>query len=237
MEISFTAFRVYSECPWKYKLKFVDRKRAALTPASSLGLSLHRALEGFHRARIDELDALLDCYERLWIGGGFSSEEEKSRYFEKGEKILIKYWETEQERRTQIEGIEREFIYPLGRHTVRGMIDRMDKRPDGGLEIIDYKTALEPPAPGEKVFDPWLQLRFYALGVRESLGKKADWITIHYLAAGKRETLPYDDSGEDEFKARIEKTADLIDDGAAKPDTSSCARCEYRRECSHSIAR
>jgi RecB family exonuclease len=235
VEISFTRFRVYSECPWKYKLMFVDGQKVALTPASSLGLSLHRALESFHRSRINELDKLLDCFERRWIGGGYADEEEKRRFFDKGVKILEKYFNQEQDRRTQVEGIEREFIYPLGRHTARGMIDRMDKLPDGGIEIIDYKTQLDSDPSGS--FDRTLQLRFYALGVRESLGIKPALLTIHYLASGKRESLPYDDSGEDELKSLIERAADRIEAGDFKPDTSYCPLCEFRKTCTHSIAR
>lgn len=235
MEISFTRFRVYSECPWKYKLAFIDWKKVPLTPPSSLGLSLHRALECFHRSRINELDKLLDCYEKRWIGGGYGDEEEKSRYFEKGVKILKKYFIQEQERRTQIEGIEREFIYPLGRHTARGMIDRMDKLPDGGIEIIDYKTQLD--SDETSPIDRTLQLRFYALGVRESLGIKPALLTIHYLSSGKRESSPYDDSREEELKGLIERAADRIEAGDFAPDTSYCARCDYRRTCTHSITR
>ncbi|MBI3552621.1 MAG: PD-(D/E)XK nuclease family protein [Elusimicrobia bacterium] len=235
MEISFTRFRVYSECPWKYKLMFVDGKKVPLTPASSLGLSLHRALESFHRSRVNELDKLLDCYEERWIGGGYADEQVKKEHFDKGIKILEKYFKQEQERRTQIEGIEREFIYPLGRHTVRGMIDRMDKHPDGGLEIIDYKTSLD--FDEKSPVDRTLQLRFYALGVRESLGVKPSWLTIHYLAAGKREREPYDDSREDELKAAIERAADRIENGDFKPDTAFCPSCDFRRTCTHSTAR
>lgn len=235
MEISFTRFRVYRECPWKYKLMFLDWLKVPLTPPSSLGLSLHRALESFHRDRINELDHLLDCYERRWIGGGYPDETVKKQYFEKGIKILSKYFKQEQERRSQIEGIEREFIYPLGRHTVRGMIDRMDKLPDGGIEVIDYKTdvAFEENSP----IDRTLQLRFYGLGVHESLGVKPALLTVHYLAAGRRDSVPYDDSGEDALKTDIEKAADAIEALEVKPDTTFCPRCEFRKTCTHSVAR
>jgi DNA helicase-2/ATP-dependent DNA helicase PcrA len=214
---------------------FIDGKKVPLTAPSSLGLSLHRALEAFHRSRINELDNLIDCYERLWIGGGYADEEEKRRCFEKGVKILEKYFVQEQERRSQIEGIEREFIYPLGAHTVRGMIDRMDTLPDGSIEIIDYKTQLD--AAMDPAIDRNLQLRFYGLGVRESLGVKPALLTIHYLASGKRDSIPYDDSGEDDLKRRIERAADRIDAGDFTPDTAFCPRCEFRAICAHSVAK
>src|SRR6185369_7667680 len=156
-------------------------------------------------------------------------------YFDKGIKILQKYFKQEQERRSQIEGIEREFIYPLGKHTVRGMIDRLDKLPDGGIEIIDYKTDLS--FEENNPFDRTLQLRFYGLGVHESLGAKPALLTVHYLATGKHDSIPYDDSGEAALKADIEKAADAIEALDVKPGTAFCPRCDFRKTCTHSVAK
>lgn len=235
MEISFTRFRIYLECPWKYKLFFNDRKKIPLTPSSSLGISLHRALERFHRQRGADLEALLDAYEEEWVGGGYSGHAERDEFFSKGRRMLEKYIAQERERRTEIYGVEKEFIYPLGSHTVRGMIDRMDRHPDGSVEVIDYKTRLD--AEAEEALSENLQLRFYALGVHESLGIKPGLLTVHSLAAGKRASIPYDDSGEDELKERILKAADSIEAGKFPPDTSFCRLCDYRKTCTHSIVR
>ena len=50
LEISFTRYRFYRECPWKYKLAFTDGRQIPLTPKSSYGLSMHRALEAWLQA-------------------------------------------------------------------------------------------------------------------------------------------------------------------------------------------
>jgi len=238
VELSFSRYRVYRECPWKYKLQFVDRRRAPMDPPSSLGVSLHRALERFHRAHATERDDLLEAYEREFLRSGFADAAERDRWFEKGRRILEKYFEAEQSRRTEVLGNEREFVYPLGRHTVRGMIDRIDKRPDGRIEVIDYKTRFEigggDPLPAE-VSD--LQLRFYALGVKECFGYAPALLTIHYLAAGKTETKEYDPEGEDELKKDLVRVADEIERQRYPPETSFCPRCVYRKDCAYSVAR
>lgn len=217
MEISFTRFRIYRECPWKYKLMFVDGRRIPATPPAALGLALHRALENFHRAKSEDVSFLLQCYER----------EAPEGLYEKGRRILEKYFENDRARRTNILGIEREFVYPLGRHTVRGMVDRIDERPDGGIEIIDYKTQ----------YSDEMQMRFYALGIRECLGIKPALLTFYYLSAGKSETKAYDDSNEDGLKRLIVQTADRIEAGEFKADTSFCSRCDFRNSCQFSVAR
>jgi DNA helicase-2/ATP-dependent DNA helicase PcrA len=238
MELSFSRYRLYKECPWKYKLQFVDGKRIPLDPPSSLGVSLHRALERFHRSGAAELEDLLEAYDREFLKSGFADAAEREQWFKKGRRILEKYFETESARRSEVLGSEREFVYPLGRHTVRGMVDRIDKRPSGEIEVIDYKTRFEiggaDPLPAE-VSD--LQLRFYALGVKECFGYAPALMTIHYLAAGKTETKPYDPSGEDALKADLERVADLIERTQYPPDASFCPRCGFRGVCSYSVAK
>lgn len=235
MEISFTQFRVYQECPWKYKLLFMDGRRISLHPASSLGLSLHRALERFHRGQGGELSGLLECYEEAWIPAGYPDAETSRQWREKGRRILAKYFEGEASRRTMVVGVEKEFAYPLGRHMVRGMVDRVDLHPDGRHEVIDYKTRLEfekkSPIPEE------LQLRFYALGLRECLAIEPALLTVHYLAAARRQTSAYEASGEEALKALILQTADAIEARDFKPKTSFCPHCDFRGDCVFSVAR
>lgn len=232
MEISYTRLRVYLECPWKYKLMFVDGRRIPLTPRASLGLSLHRALECFHRKEAAALDELLDCYEESWVGSGYPDGSTRERWYRKGQRILKSYYGAEQDRRSLIVGVEREFVYPLGRHMVRGMVDRIDRLADGGHEIIDYKTHLD--VESEEGLADDLQMRFYALGVKESLALELSLLTLHYVAAAKRVSVAYDSARESELKALIEKAADDIEAGEFAPRTAFCPRCEFREECGFS---
>lgn len=232
MEISFTRLRIFLECPWKYKLFFEERKRIPPHPDSALGVVLHKTLERFHRRQGEGWADLQDAYEAEFLS---AAEPHRRR----GERILRKWLEDEQSRRSELLGLEREFIFPLGRHTVRGMIDRIDRTPEGKVEIIDYKTQLSfgptdpvPAPPGEN-----LQLRFYGLGAKECFGYAPELLTIHYLGAGRRESSPYDASREAELLALIEKTADAIEAGERHPDTSFCPRCDFRHDCRFSAAK
>jgi RecB family exonuclease len=235
MEISFTRFRVYRECPWKYRLTFVEGRQIPLDPPSSLGITLHRAIERFHRGGEPSWEALADAYEAEFLRTGYPDSATRAQWSQKGLRILRRYHEQETSRRTEIVGVEREFIFPLGRHTVRGMVDRIDRHPDGTYEVIDYKTrfgldagdAAPPP-------DSDLQLKFYALGARESLSIPVSLLTVHYLAAGKRQTAPYDASGEAALKIEIERVADAIEAKRFDADTSFCPRCAFRLSCQYS---
>jgi ATP-dependent helicase/nuclease subunit B len=53
---------------------------------------------------------------------------------------------------------------------VRGIIDRLDQRPDGGLRVIDYKTGRSRLNVGELHEGRRIQLPLYALAAQEALG-------------------------------------------------------------------
>ncbi|MBI3565099.1 MAG: PD-(D/E)XK nuclease family protein [Elusimicrobia bacterium] len=235
MEISFTRYRIYRECRWKYKLIFVDGKKIPLNPKSSFGLSLHRALERWLTRGDDSLDALFDCLQGGWLSQGYPDEATEARWYAKAERVLSRFHGEETSRRARTIAVEKEFVWTLGPHTVRGMIDRIDQGPDGAYELIDYKTG--PGAPTLAQLSADVQMRFYALGARRALGIRAATLTMDCVVAGERVSAPCDPSGEDALVADILKVADSIEKGDFGPDTSYCRRCDFRDECPHSTAR
>src|SRR3972149_3155782 len=53
---------------------------------------------------------------------------------------------------------------------VRGIVDRLDRRPDGGLRVIDYKTGRSRLNVAELNQGRRIQLPLYALAAQEALG-------------------------------------------------------------------
>jgi len=235
MEISFTRYRIYRECPWKYKLIFVDGRRIPLNPKSSFGLSVHRALETWLSGGDDSLEALFDALQSRWLADGYPDEATEARWYAKAERTLARFHGEESSRRSKLIGVEKEFVWTLGAHEVRGMIDRIDQGPDGAYELVDYKTGPEAPAPERVASD--LQLRFYALGARLGLGIRAATVTMDCVTAGQRVSAPYDPSGEGALSADIEKAAASIEAGESKPDTRFCPRCDFKNDCQYSVVR
>lgn len=232
MEISFTRYRIYRECPWKYKLIFADGRRVPLNPKSSFGLSLHRALEAWLSGGDDSLEALSSALRSRWLAEGYPDEAAEARWYAKAERTLARFHGEESSRRSRVVGVEKEFLWALGPHDVRGMIDRIDQGPDGAYELIDYKTGPTAPTPAQVAAD--LQLRFYALGARRALGLRAATLTMDCVTAGERVSVPCDPSGEEALASDIGAAATAIEAGAFAPDTSYCPRCDFRADCAHS---
>lgn len=233
MEISFTRYRVYRECPWKYKLKFVDEQSVPLTPKASFGASIHFALESWLSDPARAPETIVEALDANWISDGYADREEAARWRSKAARVLRAFALAEISRRSSVIDVEAEFTFALGGHTVRGMIDRIDREPDGGYEVIDYKTGPHSPTTEDVARD--VQLQFYALGAARGLSLPVKTLTIDSVSAGERVSVPYDAASAETLMRDITLAADSIEKKTFAADTRFCARCDYAKTCEFSV--
>ncbi|MBI3979576.1 MAG: ATP-dependent helicase [Chloroflexi bacterium] len=218
LHLSATRLGAYRDCPLAYQFGYHWRLTEPEGPALTVGNLIHQVLEEYHRPdsplprtrqalgetlnrRFDEtaflyrplarqarkaLDEMLDVYF--------------ARYGQSGPTVAV----------------ERPFQFAFGSHMISGLIDRVDRLPEGGLELIDYKTG-SAMSKDEAKLDLQLALYDLAFFEDEELRGLGQPTRVSYLylksigprADGKRGHAPAGDS-RDWLKTRVRYYADAI---------------------------
>ncbi|HEY8866735.1 MAG TPA: PD-(D/E)XK nuclease family protein, partial [Solirubrobacteraceae bacterium] len=174
-----------------------------------------------------ELMGLLDAG---WRRGGFSDTEEERQLREKATAALSRYHERFQSESAEPVWFERSFSFKMGPHLLRGRVDRVDKLPDGGYELIDYKTG-RPKSAAALRED--VQLSLYAVGAREAWDLPTAGQAYYYVLDDEK--VPVERSADD--RERITETVLEVADGILSqdfeptPSYAVCSMCDYRITC------
>jgi len=144
-------------------------------------------------------------------------------YLTKHRDDMLRVWET-----------ERPFELALPGAVISGRADVILDRSDGReerLAIVDYKTEVD-------ADDPGLQLQVYTVAARRE-GLTVEGAYIHDLGRADRRAV---DTSDGALDAAIETVVGAVNDikarrFEARPQHSTCARCDVRRICPHAAAR
>ncbi len=225
----------YRTCPLKYKFARVFRIPQEPTLHQRFGILLHQVMERFHAAGWDSsagtLPELLGLLEAGWRRGGFGDSEEERQLRGKAASALTRYHERFRSEAAQPVWFERQFTFKLGRHLLRGRVDRVDRLPDGDYELIDYKTGR--PKSAAALADD-VQLSLYAVGARESWRLQASRQAYYYLLDDQKVSVPDDDGERGEW---VREVATEVADGILAqgfeptPSFQACSICDYRLAC------
>ena len=233
-EINYSKVKTYRDCPYLYKLKYAEGKKEGLTPATSLGVSIHRTLEDYH-AHSNDPSEIQKYYNRNFLGAGYSSAGEQMEYYLKGQKMLEVYEQAEYARTSTVDATEREFIFDYEGWAIRGKIDRIDKLPDGGWEVIDYKTDAQ--LDDNYEITNSLQLGIYSIGARRAWGLKKGKATVYFVALDKKISADFDSFKEEDILNIFLETGEKIEQQLFEPRTAHCPRCLMNNRCPHSTVK
>lgn len=233
MRLSYSSISTYETCPAKYRFRYEERLPTSPSPALSFGESLHRALHRFHGRPVPvapSLPELLEMLEDAWISEGYADPAEEQTYREHARQVLAQYHRENAADYRIPAALEFRFEIQIEGVTLSGVIDRMDRIPGGGYEIIDYKTNRRLP-PRERI-DRDLQLSIYHLAAREVWGIEPERLTLYYLLPNQRMSTSRTRAELDELRRRIATVAERIEAGRFEPRQNPlCDRCEFQARC------
>jgi len=236
LALSASDLELYRTCPLKYKFARVFGIPQEPTINQRFGILIHRVLEQFHKERErgtggeDGLRRLMRLFEAGWRRGGFGTSDDELQYRDRAVEALRRYWEHEEEAGTEPVWIERKFDFSIGPHHLRGRVDRVDRLPDGGFELIDYKTG-ERKTEAELADD--LQLALYRVAAREAWDLDSELGSYYYVLDAEKVAV----GGSADDTERVERTVLQVGEGILgqdfepRPSPAVCSWCDYRLIC------
>nr|MDQ3958611.1 PD-(D/E)XK nuclease family protein [Actinomycetota bacterium] len=180
----------FKSCPQLFKYRAIDRLPEPVSGAAARGSLVHAVLERLFaeppRSRTPE--RAIDLLEALWAEvrddpefkpDGIETVQENA-WLEEGTRLLGNYFKLEDPRLLKASRLEWWVEYELSDIHLRGVIDRLEERPDGTWVLTDYKTGR---IPGEsRELSAFFGLRFYALVCWRAFGVIPREIRLVYLA-------------------------------------------------------
>jgi RecB family exonuclease len=233
MRLSYSSINTYETCPAKFRFQYEERVPQRPSPALSFGDSLHRALHRFHDRPVPVAPSLPELHEMLalsWVGDGFADASEERMYRDHGRQVLTQYHHENAAAYRIPAALEFRFTIEVEGVELSGVIDRMDRLPGGGYEIIDYKTNRRLPPRSRIEAD--LQLSVYHLAAKEVWGIEPERLTLYYLLPGERMSTTRSPADIDELRRRIGTVAERVAAGKFEPRPNPlCDWCEYQALC------
>jgi putative RecB family exonuclease len=233
MRLSYSSMDTYETCPAKFKFQYEDRVPGRPSPALAFGDSLHQTLYHWHNRPVPvppPLEEMHEILDSVWRRDGYSSEPEERTYREHARQVLAFYHSENVDRYRIPAALEFRFSIEVEGVRLNGTIDRLDRIPGGGYEIIDYKTNRRLPPMSRVEQD--LQLSIYWLAAREVWGIEPEKLTLYFLLPGQRMTTTRTREHADELKRRIAIVAERIAAGKFEPrENPLCGWCDYQHLC------
>jgi RecB family exonuclease len=253
--LSASDVETYRGCPLRYKFARVLKIPTEQTLHQRFGIVVHQVLERFHAAAGAEdrtggsdgepaksagaqgtgsaqgtLAELLELLDVAWRRSGMGDGARERELLGKARASLTRYHERLREEPAQPLWFERQFTFDLGPHHVRGRVDRVDRLPEGGWELIDYKTGYAKTA---KELSDDIQLSLYAIAAREAWGLTDTRQAYYYVLDDRKVPVPADAGGGEWVKqAVIEAGAGILAQSfEPTPSPAACAHCDYRIVC------
>jgi len=229
---SITGLARYRSCPLQYRFAHVDRIPPRPDPSREVGTAAHAALEAFYRpgtARGEPTELVPRFAAELTKARISDTPQARHALALAGERFPELVERTRRSDVTPV-AVERPFTLRIGPHRVHGRIDRVDRLPDGGFGLVDYKTGAPPGGGADE--DGRMVMRLYLAGARDAWNVEPRVATLEYILEGENRRENPDGS---EIAAAVElahATLDEIAAGRFAPQPSwACRTCDYRLLC------
>ena len=151
------------------------------------GSAIHRAIEYYHRAKLNKQKVLvadlIKVFENAWISEGFVSRSHEIARLERGKQVIEDFFKREEKKQDFPALVEQEFSFDLPKLKVRisGRYDAVYIRGDK-VEIRDFKTSqVTTQKDADKRIKDNIQMAIYALAWEKTSGQTVSSISLNFV--------------------------------------------------------
>ncbi|MCL4466061.1 MAG: UvrD-helicase domain-containing protein [Chloroflexi bacterium] len=244
VEVSVSGLLLYLACPRHYRYVYVDRLPVRPSPYAALGREVHRRIEELSRPAENpepaeatslapeeederelahEVEELLEsCVTPPFASAGAGASVE----------ALVGRFKASPYGQRPATYVEFPFAISIPGGLVRGRIDRLDRLPDGGWDLVDFKSGRHHP---EMMAAYRLQLSIYAMAVCDLGRLQPGQIDARILFLGDGSIVPVavDERALGTARAMIGRAINGIAREVYNPcgEDSGCQGCDYAHLC------
>ena len=234
LRFSPTKLSTYLLCPKQYYFAYLRKLPRRARSYFSLGTSVHSALQTFHEAggtQTQDVGQLLGQLDAAWVDAGYTTPEQQAASLTLGQQMLASYYEAAEQKAAETLFLERTLSVPRDGYLLTGRVDRIDRRPDGLIEVVDYKSGGYLPTAEELAND--LAIGIYQVLVARNMDAKPIVGTILNLRSGDSVSLIRDEPQLQIVEQHVsEVVASIRSDTKFQPVPGRyCDWCDFAQYC------
>ena len=231
LQLSPTDIARYMACPLAQRFASVDRVPPKWDPNRAIGNSIHAALEACFRDGVPEAgaDAVIARFAAEMKRRGAADTAVGRQAMGRVREHIPSYLDRVRKSGVRPVGVERAFSLKVGPHVIHGRIDRIDSHPQGGHQLVDYKSGR---APFRETESGRLVLITYIEGARDAWAIEPRAAVLEYVLDGEMRTVHPEGQERAEAMERVRDVADSISAGKFDPTPGwACRTCDFNMIC------
>lgn len=212
MEWSFSRLNSFYQCPWQFKLQYIDCEQGETNFFSEYGSLIHTILEDYAKNKL-EIYELADYYEKIYydvVKHGAPPNmyvDLEQKYYAAGYDYLFNF---EGFGDFEIVEAEKELHFNIGSYRITGFIDLLLRDNEKNFHIYDHKSSTVKSKNSKKAQEYWKQLYLYSIGIYEEYGVYPVKLHINVFKENKIYTIDFDIKEVEKVKQWVIDTIELL---------------------------